>query len=488
MQAKQAKQAEQAEQAEQERYSLLDLPNDILRQIFAKLDRKSLVNLAESKTSWAKPLTAPGCGFDDPIPPDKCNKNVNYDDETINHALLCAVHNSNALSLPVVPGRTAEPYLHLTVSSDQVTHANANGPLRCFVDSGFPLEVTLTYRSQDLLTMEHTNSVESVCVTPDGAHVITASMDSASADSNAHVWDLQNGTYLRTLMGHNQSVKSVCVTPDGKRAVTGSYEGVACVWILENGALERALKTNSGPIHHVCATDTVVVTGSIDDYRMVNSARVWKLHTGESYITLNFVDSLCLTPDGAHVVTIGYEMGQNRLIVTNLQDGNRLRSFNVNSHSRTICVTPDGTLAVSMWFNRVNVYDLQNGALLRGFAVGRLNTNMCVTPDGNHLVTASSMWNLHTGACLCTIEDLDDQNDRRGDGFNYMAGVCLTPGTNPMVISAKSYKLRAWPIVKVAGVTPSVLRVLPMPGRSKYNPIDLSTVPGRSKDNPIDLS
>lgn len=131
----------------------------------------------------------------------------------------------------------------------------------------------------------------------------------------------------------------------------------------------------------------------------------------------------------------------------------------MNDYSNAICVTPDGTLAVSRGFGRVNVYDLQNGAFLRGFVVAQVYGNMCVTPDGKHLVAASSVWNLHTGACLCTIEDLDDQNVIGDDGW-YTA-VCLTPGTNPMVISAKSYKLRAWPIVNVAGVMPSVLRVLP---------------------------
>ena len=73
----------------------------------------------------------------------------------------------------------------------------------------------------------HTSFVLSVCVTPDGLHVVTG-----SGDRTARVWLLADGSLVRTLEGHTGSVHSVCVTPDGQRVVTGSGDKTARVCLL----------------------------------------------------------------------------------------------------------------------------------------------------------------------------------------------------------------------------------------------------------------
>ena len=79
-----------------------------------------------------------------------------------------------------------------------------------------------------MLTLKgHMSKVESVCVTPYGLHVVTA-----SGDKTARVWLLADGALMRTLEGHTDSVSSVCVTPDGQHVVTGSYDRTARVCLL----------------------------------------------------------------------------------------------------------------------------------------------------------------------------------------------------------------------------------------------------------------
>ena len=73
----------------------------------------------------------------------------------------------------------------------------------------------------------HTDGVTSVCVTPDGLHVVTG-----SNDKTACVWLLANGKRVRTLEGHTHNVCSVCMTPDGQRVVTGSDDEMARVCLL----------------------------------------------------------------------------------------------------------------------------------------------------------------------------------------------------------------------------------------------------------------
>ena len=91
--------------------------------------------------------------------------------------------------------------------------------LRALVNAGWGREaVERLGLPPPVLTLEgHTSDVRSVCVTPDGLHVVTGSLD-----RTARVWRLADGSLVRTLEGHSCVVKSVCVTADGERVVTGS--------------------------------------------------------------------------------------------------------------------------------------------------------------------------------------------------------------------------------------------------------------------------
>ena len=59
--------------------------------------------------------------------------------------------------------------------------------MRCFVDSGFPLKVTVTH-SDDLPTFEKSGmKMRCMCVTPDGRHVVTG-----WNSGDVIVWELES--------------------------------------------------------------------------------------------------------------------------------------------------------------------------------------------------------------------------------------------------------------------------------------------------------
>src|SRR5262249_10185892 len=63
----------------------------------------------------------------------------------------------------------------------------------------------------------------------DGKRVVTA-----SADSNARVWDAQSGAAIALLSGHTDDVYSASFSPYGKRAVTASADNTPRVWDLSH--------------------------------------------------------------------------------------------------------------------------------------------------------------------------------------------------------------------------------------------------------------
>jgi len=67
----------------------------------------------------------------------------------------------------------------------------------------------------------------SCSVHPQGKLVATA-----SADHTACLWDLEDGTKLRTLE-HADWVQAVAFHPQGKLVATASDDGTACLWDLE---------------------------------------------------------------------------------------------------------------------------------------------------------------------------------------------------------------------------------------------------------------
>ena len=73
--------------------------------------------------------------------------------------------------------------------------------------------------------MGHTNTVQSVAVTPDGDRFVTA-----SGDNTVRIWNAKTFVELGTLKGHSGWVHSLAVMPDGARIAAVSEDRTARVW------------------------------------------------------------------------------------------------------------------------------------------------------------------------------------------------------------------------------------------------------------------
>ena len=129
----------------------------------------------------------------------------------------------------------------------------------------------------------HNESVRSVCFSPTGDTIATA-----SNDGTAKLWDLQ-GNCLVTFTGHNDSVWSVSFSPAGNTIATASTDGTAKLWDLQghlladySGYKGNLLKGEAdfvklkSPIFSVCFSrdGKFLITGSQD-----GKVRFWPIES-----------------------------------------------------------------------------------------------------------------------------------------------------------------------------------------------------------------
>ena len=424
------------------------LPDGVMGRVVANLDRQSAVNLAKTNAAWNKPLTTLGCGFDTTDPPSNCQGSVDYDPKTINHALMCAVHKSKALSLPGMPGLTADPYLHLTVRSDKVDEVNAYKPLRCFVESGFPLDVKLIYTEYDLRSFIAVEGVTQMCVTHDAKHVVLASTSNNDYNDYITVWELDTGRKKQSFT-HQGKVYSMCSIPDGN--VVTSSNSKLFVWNPETGQLAHTLPTAAYVMHVTPDGAHLVAEG----FRRVS---VWQLSDYTYKDTIGSdanILNICAT--NAHVVI---NRGKWGVLVFTLHNGTVLTG-SLGSNVSNMCATPDGAHVITFTPTHARVFKLRDGWILREDSgvilwngenadVDRLCEQFWVTPDGAHLLMRSahglSMWRLDTAEKVRTF--------KVGDVMCEPAG-----GAHIVTFSTDHCTVRKWPLFppRVAGVLPSFL-------------------------------
>jgi WD40 repeat protein len=69
------------------------------------------------------------------------------------------------------------------------------------------------------------NTVESISFSPDSKYIVTG-----SSDKTVKLWDVNEGTVIRTLEGHRNSVHTLSFSADGRYIVSGSRDKTVRIW------------------------------------------------------------------------------------------------------------------------------------------------------------------------------------------------------------------------------------------------------------------
>jgi len=261
----------------------------------------------------------------------------------------------------------------------------------------------------------HSNSVNSVAISPDGQTFV-----SCSDDNTIKIWQLSTGKEIRTLKGHSDSVNSVAISPDGQTVVSGSDDKTIKIWQLSTGQELRTLQgdgfINSLAISPdgqilVSSSHTVVRSGYFNwesytvvmgnDYNTINEIKIWQLSTGQELRTLQgdgSITSLAISPDGqilASSGTVVHFMGggnDNTITIWDLSTGEELRTLTVdlNWSVNSVAISPDGQTLVSGGDDTITIWDLSTGQEL-GTLTGHSYEvqSLAISPDGQTLVSGS---------------------------------------------------------------------------------------------------
>jgi WD40 repeat protein len=279
-----------------------------------------------------------------------------------------------------------------------------------------------------LLQKGHTDSVNSVAISPDGKFIV-----SGSSDDTIKIWDFKTGECLNNLDGNLYSITSVAISPDGKYIVSGegnlSYsEGIVTIWDFKTGECLKTLEGHENSVNSVAITPDGKYIVSGDNYSFGEekggTIKIWDLKTGECLNTLDgccrSVYSLTISTDGKYIVS-GHDYGF--IGIDNIKTGEALYLGGYYSCTLlNISLNEESIIAQNWHCNIEKTFDLKTGECLNTQKIWgeSMLEQIVISHDEKYKVSISDdemirVWDFKTGDLIQIIDyDLEIAIDKNG--------------------------------------------------------------------------
>jgi WD40 repeat protein len=260
--------------------------------------------------------------------------------------------------------------------------------------------------SQALRILEgHKNAVVFAAISPDGATIVTTSLD-----QTARLWDATASEATRILDGHKEVVWSAAFAPSGETIVTASGDGTARLWQAATGDVLGTLSVHQGRVRFATVSPD---GGTIITASGQGEARLWDAKSGKVLRTLKghvgLVLGAAFSPDGGTIVTASSD-GTARL--WDAATGSALPGLEGHEGGVTsVAFSPDGSMVLTASDDgTARLWDAKTRRPLRALDWDQREVRAAaISPDGRIIVTAASngtarLWDAATGIALGTLE------------------------------------------------------------------------------------
>ena len=164
----------------------------------------------------------------------------------------------------------------------------------------------------------HHGNVNAVAFTADGSRLVSAA-GQPGVGGELKVWNVADGTVVRSLAGHKDAIYSLALSPDGKLAATGAYDHKILLWDLEAGKVVRTLEGHNGAVLGLSFRNDGKVLASVSADRTL---KLWEVPGGKRLDTRpesnKDLNTVSFTPDGRFVAAGGVD---NRIRVWQVSAG-----------------------------------------------------------------------------------------------------------------------------------------------------------------------
>jgi len=190
---------------------------------------------------------------------------------------------------------------------------------------------------------------------------------------HAVVWDTDSGEMICEMRGHTSLVYASSIFPDGARVVTGSIDKIAMIWEASRcQTLHRLL-------HEHSVMGVVALAGEperVATVALYEGIAVWSAISGEKLRTVGVSNALGRGPTAGtfrakqipFAADLVATMSVHGVIVLNISDGEIAHAFTTTPDwTYDFAVAHGGDLIAACGANGVALWDLGSGARLRAF-------------------------------------------------------------------------------------------------------------------------
>jgi WD40 repeat protein len=268
----------------------------------------------------------------------------------------------------------------------------------------------------------HGEEAVSAFFSPDGKHIITASIS-----GNAKIWNARTGKIIHTLEGHSTFVNFAKFSLDNKLAISVSGDNTAKIWEVQTGKLLRTLAGHTETVVNADFSSDAVHVATISND---GNTKIWDLTTGQLLKNLkqkspNHFDStkysaafekqkvelnkVVFSPDGQSIATT---INNGFANVWDVNSGG-LRFIIDTGLINSIAFSPDNTmLLISAADSTAKVWSPKTGVVLFDLNVNKKKDKVVYasfSPDGKQIITAyadntSKVWDVTNRKLMQKLE------------------------------------------------------------------------------------